>query len=121
MAGGSVEAIHRTHALSTVPRTAAWYRYDAERDVLALEVRVQPNAGRTEIAGLHDGRLKIRLAAPPVDDRANDLLIDFLKARFDLPGGRVMIRRGGRSRSKTIEISQPGSDLLESLNQLLQP
>jgi len=101
--------------------TDAWYRYDASRDVLTLEVRVQPNAGRTEIAGLHDGRLKVRLAAPPVDDRANDLLIEFLKSRFDLPGGRVIIRRGGRGRSKTIEIAQPGSALLESLTQLLPP
>jgi uncharacterized protein len=107
--------------LSAASCPATWYGYDAVRDVLTLEVRVQPNAGRTEFAGLHDGRLKVRLAAPPVDDRANDLLVDFLKARFDLPGGRVMIRRGGRSRSKTIEIAKPGSDLLESLKQLLQP
>ena len=100
---------------------AAWYRYDPHRDVLTLEVRVQPNASRTEVAGLHGEQLKVRVAAPPADDRANALLLDFLKTKLDLRGGRVMIRRGGRSRSKTIEISQPGPALLDSLKQRLQP
>jgi uncharacterized protein (TIGR00251 family) len=98
-----------------------WYRYDARRDVLTLDVRVQPNASRTEFAGLHGDRLKIRVAAPPTDDRANALLLDFLKAKLDLGGGRVMIRRGDRNRSKTIEIAQPDPALLETLKQLLQP
>ena len=98
-----------------------WYRYDARRDVLTLDVRVQPNASRTELAGLHGDRLKIRVAAPPADDRANALLLDFLKTKLDLRGGRVMIRHGGHNRSKTIEIAQPGPALLDTLKQLLQP
>lgn len=121
MAGGDAEAIYRAHALSTDSPAAAWYRYDPDRDVLTLDVHVQPNASRTETAGLHGGKLKLRVAAPPVDDRANALLLDFLKTKLDLPVGRVMIRRGGRGRSKTIEISQPGPALLDSLKQLLQP
>lgn len=98
----------------------SWYRYDAERDLLLLSVRVQPNASRTEIAGLHDGCLKIRVAAPPLDDRANTLLVDFLKKKLELPGGRVMIKRGSHGRSKTIEISQPGAALLASVKMLPQ-
>ena len=99
----------------------SWYRYDTDRDVLILNVRVQPNASRTEIAGLHDGCLKIRIAAPPLDDRANTLLIDFLKKKFELPSGRVIIKRGSHGRSKTIEVSHPGTALLASVRLLPQP
>ena len=100
--------------------SGTWYRYDADRDLLILNVRVQPNASSTGIAGLHDGCLKIRVAAPPLDDRANTLLIDFLKKKFELPGGRVMIKRGSHGRSKTIEISHPGAALLASVKMLPQ-
>lgn len=98
----------------------SWYRYDADRDLLILDIRVQPNASRTEFAGLHGGCLKIRIAAPPLDDRANTLLIDFLKKKFELPGGRVMIKRGSHGRTKSIEISHPGTALLASLRLLPQ-
>jgi uncharacterized protein (TIGR00251 family) len=101
--------------------SGTWYRYDAELDLLILNVRVQPNARRTEIAGLYDGCLKIRVAAPPLEDKANTLLIDFLKKTFELPGGRVIIRRGSHGRSKTIEISQPGAAVLASVKMLPQP
>lgn len=100
--------------------SGSWYRYDSERDLLILNVRVQPNASRTEIAGLHDGCLKIRVAAPPLDHRANALLIDFLKKKFELPGGRVIIKRGAHGRAKTIEISHPGTALLASVRLLPQ-
>lgn len=99
----------------------SWHRYDERRDVLVLELHVQPNASRTEVAGLHGGRLKVRVAAPPADDRANEALLHWLKGKLDLPGGRVMIRRGGHGRAKTIEIAQPGPALLQRLNELLQP
>jgi uncharacterized protein len=100
--------------------SGSWYRYDADHNLLILNVRVQPNASRTGIAGIHDGCLKIRIAAPPLDDRANTLLIDFLKKKLELPGGRVMIKRGSHGRSKTIEISHPGAALLASVKMLPQ-
>jgi uncharacterized protein len=121
VAGGKSQAIHRTHVLTIAEQPVEWHRYDSQRHMLTLEVRVQPNASRTEIAGLHDGRLKIRVAAPPVDDRANAMLLEFLKTKLDLRGCRVMIRHGGRGRSKTIDISQPGPALLDSVKRLLQP
>ena len=98
----------------------SWYRYDPDRDLLTLVLRVQPNAKRTEIAGFHGGYPKIRVAALPIGDRANALLLDFLKKKFDLPGGRVIITRGSRGRTKTIEISNPGQTLLVRLKELLQ-
>lgn len=98
----------------------SWYRYDPDRDLLTLNLRVQPNAKRTEFAGFHDGHLKVRVAAPALEDRANILLLDFLKKKFDLPGGRVMIKRGSHGRTKTVEISSPGQTLLVRLKELLQ-
>jgi uncharacterized protein (TIGR00251 family) len=98
----------------------SWYRYSPDRDLLTLVIRVQPNASRTEFAGFHGGYPKLRVAAPAIEDRANSLLLDFLKKKFDLRGGQVMITRGSRGRTKTIEISNPGQTLLIRLKELRQ-
>ena len=63
---------------------------------LVLDVRVQPRASRSEIAGPHGERLRIRLQAPPVDGRANSALIEFIAAAFGLPRSRVVIEHGLR-------------------------
>jgi|SRR5579859_4766881 len=97
----------------------SWYRCDEDRDLLTLILHVQPNAKRTEIAGLHGGRLKVRIAAPAVEGKANELLVGFLADTFDLPGGRVMIRRGSHGRTKTVEISGQAASLLARVKRLL--
>lgn len=79
-------------------------------------VHTQPNARSTEIVGLHDGRLKIRVAAPASDGRANTLLIDFLRRRLDLPAQRIALIQGQRSRGKTIEIAQPTAEIIAALS-----
>ncbi len=98
----------------------SWYRYDPDRDLLTVVLRVQPNASRTEFAGFHGGYPKVRIAAAAIEGRANVLLLDFLKKKFDLRGRRVIITRGSRGRTKTIEISNPGQTLLVRLKELLQ-
>ncbi|HKB83301.1 MAG TPA: DUF167 domain-containing protein [Burkholderiales bacterium] len=97
----------------------SWYHFDADRGLLTLFLHVQPNARRTEVAGLHGGHLKIRIAAPAVEDRANELLVGFLADRFELPGGRVMIRRGSHGRTKTVEIYDQAACLLARVKELL--
>jgi uncharacterized protein (TIGR00251 family) len=97
----------------------SWYRYDKDRCVLTLLLHVQPNAKRTEFAGRYGGQLKVRVAAPAVDNKANALLITFLADKFDLPGGRVMIRRGNHGRTKTVEIYGQAACLLARVNMLL--
>jgi uncharacterized protein len=64
-----------------------------------LRLHVQPGARRTEVAGLHGDRLKIRVAAPPVDGAANEELLRFLKERV---GGRFELLRGHASRAKDV-------------------
>lgn len=67
---------------------------------------VQPNASRSEISGEHgEGeavRLKIRVAAPPVDNAANEELIRFLKKSTGIPASRIHLIRGAASKAKDV-------------------
>lgn len=69
---------------------------------LVLDVHVQPGASRTQVAGLHDGRLKIRIAAPPADGRANAALIEFLAGELGVARRNVRIESGLTSRRKRV-------------------
>ncbi len=86
-----------------------WRR--ATGDALILMLHVQPGAKRTEVAGAHgegsQTRLKVRLAAPPVDGKANAELIRFLAASFGVPARAVTLLRGETSRQKTVQIDHP--------------
>jgi hypothetical protein len=85
-----------------------WYRFDANRNVLCIKLHVLPNARSTEIAGRHGESLKVRVAAPALEGRANALLIEFLRKKMDLPAHRITIMRGTHGRRKTVEIAAPG-------------
>ncbi len=84
---------------------AAWRRENADGIVLSLHI--QPGAKRTEVAGVHGKALKIRLAAPPVDGKANAQLLRFLAETFGVPARAVTLLRGETSREKTVRIDQP--------------
>jgi uncharacterized protein len=87
-----------------------------EKDgALSFIVRVQPRASRDEIAGKwHDG-IKIRLTAPPVDDRANEALRRLLAARLKVSPGAVRIASGARSRTKSVEIRGVTAAMIRAL------
>ncbi|MCX5730182.1 MAG: DUF167 domain-containing protein [Deltaproteobacteria bacterium] len=72
---------------------------------VVLEVLVQPRASRTRAAGEHDGRLKIQLAAPPVDGEANRALVEFLAEELGVRKVDVAILRGETGRRKTVRVS----------------
>ena len=67
-------------------------------------VRVQPRASRTEIAGVQQGALKVRLQAPPVDGAANEALVAYLADVLDVPRRMVRIVSGDASRTKMVEV-----------------
>lgn len=71
-----------------------------------LAVRVQPNASVTKIAGEHGDELKIRLAAAPVDGKANAELVRFLARAAGVPRAAVAVVRGQSARSKTVRITE---------------
>ena len=67
-----------------------------------VEVRVIPRAARSALAGERDGALVVRLAAPPVDGRANVALVDFLAEALGLPKRRISLVHGDTSRQKRV-------------------
>jgi uncharacterized protein (TIGR00251 family) len=85
--------------------TALWLR--EEPGAIVLSLHVQPGAKRTGIAGLHDNALRIRLAAPPVDGKANAKLRRFLADAFGVPLRNVTLVRGETSRQKMVRIEAP--------------
>ena len=70
-----------------------------------LDVRVIPRATRTILAGTRGQAILIRLAAPPVDDAANEALIQFLASLLDVPRRNVTIQSGSHSRTKQVRVS----------------
>jgi len=70
-----------------------------------IQVHIQPRSSRDEIAGLHDGRLKIKISAPPVDGKANERLILFIAKSLGVPKTGVEIIKGRTSRLKTLRVS----------------
>jgi uncharacterized protein (TIGR00251 family) len=73
---------------------------------LILELHVQPGASRTEFAGKHGERMKVRLQARAVDGKANDALIEFLADHYKVPKRNVRITAGLRSRQKRVQIDE---------------
>lgn len=71
---------------------------------MILEVHVQPGAKRSEFAGQHGERVKIRLAAPAIENRANAALIEFLADYYRVPRRSVRIAAGLKSRDKRVVI-----------------
>ena len=68
-------------------------------------MRVIPRAGRSGVAGLRDGAVLMRLAAPPVDGAANDELISVLSKALDVPRRDIVIVSGERSRLKRVRVA----------------
>jgi uncharacterized protein (TIGR00251 family) len=81
----------------------SWHRRSAD-GVLSISIHVQPGAKRTAVAGLHGEALKVRVAAPALEDRANEALIEFVAMRLGVAKRDVTIASGERSREKRLEI-----------------
>lgn len=79
-----------------------WLRAGNGRSTLVLHI--QPGAKKTEVVGLHGDALKIRLAAPPVDGKANAALISFVAERLGLTKSAVTLKSGQTSRRKVLEV-----------------
>ena len=82
--------------------------YQTGRDGTTLHIHAQPGARRTEVAGLYGDCLKLRLASPAVDGKANECLIEFLARRLRVKRVQVSIIRGASSRRKTVFVAAAG-------------
>lgn len=95
-------------------RDSTWCRYDAASRRLSLTLHVQPGARRSGIAGPHGDALKVRIAAPAVDNKANSALIEFLSETLQVPRSAISIRQGAGARRKVVEIAG-GAELVTRL------
>lgn len=71
---------------------------------VALRLHIQPGAKKSEVVGRHGAALKIRLAAPPVDGKANACLIEFLADQLGVAKSLVRLVSGESSRTKRVRI-----------------
>ncbi|ABI60368.1 DUF167 domain-containing protein [Nitrosomonas eutropha] len=83
-----------------------WYCLDRDHNLI-LKLYIQPGARQTEAIGVHGEELKIKLAAPPMDGKANRALAVFLAKRFNVPLKHITLKWGAQSRHKVVEIYQP--------------
>jgi uncharacterized protein (TIGR00251 family) len=91
-----------------------WYRVAADGRI-TLTLHIQPGAKKTECAGRHGDALKIRLAAPPVDGKANAALLGFIAETLGLPKSAVTLKSGQTSRRKVLEIQGAAVPAIEGL------
>lgn len=88
-----------------------WLR--ASGNGVLLTLHIQPGAKKTEVVGLHGDAIKLRLAAPPVEGKANEALIDFLSRTLGLPKAHITLISGQTSRSKRIAIAGGDAKVIE--------
>lgn len=79
-----------------------------EADGVSFEVRVQPRSSKTEISGIQDGILRVRLTMPPVDGAANKQCIELLSRKMKIPKRAIRIASGASARRKRLKISGLG-------------
>lgn len=95
-----------------------WYRIEPGARRVTLTLHVQPNARATAVAGLHGDALKVRIAAPAADNRANVALLAHLQSVLGLPAARISLRSGARGRRKLVQIDGVDETLVSRLDRL---
>ena len=79
---------------------------------IRLDVYIQPRASRTELDGIHDGMIKIRIAAPAVENAANRALIEFIARQLGIARRCVRIVSGKTNRKKVLEIDGVDAEVI---------
>lgn len=93
--------------------------FHAHREGALIDVLVQPRATKSEITGIHDGALRIRIAAPAVEGAANDAVIGLLSKRLNLRKSDIVIVAGATGRRKRVRVQGIGvEDLRDALGRV---
>lgn len=82
---------------------------------ISFKVRVVPRASRSQIAGEHDGALRVRVASPPVEGAANEELVRMLAKELNVPSRAIEITGGHTSKLKQVRVTGIKMSALESL------
>lgn len=86
---------------------------------MRIAVQVAPNAKRTEVLGIFDDALKIRLQAQPIEGKANDALVKFLAGALKVSRSSMTITHGLTSKRKLVEVK--GAMTVEAVERMLLP
>jgi hypothetical protein len=106
---------------SAQPPRHDWPCLSASPGGCRLDVSVSPNARRTAADGLHDGALRVRLAAPPVDGKANAQLLAWLADQLGCARRDITLLRGDSSRRKQLQLALPEAVVAAWLAKALLP
>ncbi len=87
-----------------------WYRRDPAAGVVVLAIHAQPQARRTEVVGTHGDSLKVKVAAPALENRANEALLAFVAERFGVARRDVSLLSGEKSREKRVAVRAGDAD-----------
>ena len=90
-------------------------RYTETDGAITFAVRVVARASRSRVAGEHDGALRVRVAAPPVEGAANEELVRTLARALGVPPRAVEITGGRHSKTKQVRVAGADRSVLESL------
>ena len=86
-----------------------------EADGVSFEVRVQPRSSKTEISGIQDGILRVRLTSPPVDGAANRQCIELLSRKMKIPKRAIRIASGASARRKRLKVLGLGVEEMKNI------
>jgi uncharacterized protein len=84
-------------------------------DTVRFNVHLQPRASRSEFAGERDGALRVRVTAPPVDNAANEALVELLAKALRIARRDIRVVGGATSRRKVVEIRGVTADHVRTL------
>jgi uncharacterized protein (TIGR00251 family) len=85
-----------------------------KQDYILLQVKVSPNARRNEVTGFTDGVMQVKIAAPPVEGKANEKLVKFLSDVLETSKSSITILKGLTSRNKVLSISGLSQEYISS-------
>ena len=92
--------------------------YQEKDGSISFKVQVVPRASRSEIVGEHNGALRVRIAAPPVDGAANEELIHTLARALRVKRGAIEVVAGRTSKTKQVRVTSASPrDLVRLLSQ----
>jgi uncharacterized protein (TIGR00251 family) len=91
--------------------------YSEKDGKLTFRVRVVPRASISQIVGEHDGALRVRIAAPPVEGAANEELVLIVSKAFNVPRSAVEITAGHSSKLKHVRVMGASPDALAAITQ----
>ncbi len=80
-----------------------------------IKIYVQPRASKNGFAGIHGGALKLRITAPPVDGKANSMIIAILAKVLHIPKSNILLSSGQQSRQKRFKVTGLELDAIKDL------